>query len=306
MFLEEPAGQVAEAPEQKATGEGAAVSQDTAGATQGNDEASKLASEVTPGVSTEKNEEAPETNEVEELLRPDKPNVQKRIDKLTAELKAAREELGALKTSRPAKDGEDKPEYTEDQLLQATEQAIENKDARLLQEIFNYKVTKVKDDLIKMYQSEQTQTREQSTKIQKEWNDTLTAYQRYSDQKTPEVYPGSRKDLNLADADSLIYKVSKALYTDPEKRESYAIPGGQKLAVADALTIILSKKGGVTDAEKERLKRQLGKEKQKNSPVGSGMSGEQEGSPARPLTSSERLDEAIAERTKFKNERVGF
>ena len=77
------------------------------------------------------------------------------------------------------------------------------------------------------------------------------------------------------------------------------------LAGLDALTYILGKKAGGKgkDSEKEMLKRQLQKEKRKKSIV-SGSPGEETRSPGRPMSDVERLEEVIAERKKFLEERI--
>jgi len=104
-----------------------------------------------------------------------------------------------------------------------------------------------------------------------------------------------------------LYQVALTLYQsdDPEKAKYYRGPGGQKLAVTDALTYILSKKAGKgKDSEKELLKRQLQKEKRKKSIV-SGGPGEESKAPRRALSDAERLEEVISERKKFLEERSG-
>jgi len=113
--------------------------------------------------------------------------------------------------------------------------------------------------------------------------------------------------LNLRDGASLLYQVAMALYTskDAEKSAYYRQPGGQKLAVADALTIIASRKlGARKDTEKERLKRQLLREKRKKSPVGEGSGGRDESRQRREQPSAaEVLDEVINERRAYQSER---
>lgn len=263
------------------------------------DEAQDIADSVNPGVS----KEVEETNEVDEILkRPEtdeeKSHVQKRIDELTREKKELEERLSKVEKEQTT--GK-QPEYTPQQLKTALKKALDDGDADLAWEIIEYRNKQTEANLIKMYEGEKNKGAQEAQRIQSEWNETVDAYARYSEEKFPEIYTGSRKDLNLRDSQSLLYQVAMALYGNNDFYRKQ--PGGQKLAVADALTQILSKKAGkgITSTTK-KLERKLIKEKMKNAPV-SGSSGEEDKSAPRRKNESERLAEVIAERKQYLDER---
>jgi len=279
-------------------------------AEEGSEEAKEIADAIKPGA-VEDAEPAEEVDEVEEILKPkteeDKSHVQRRIDNLTAELKTAQAELNVLKGEKATRDGKT-PEYTDAQLRTAMKKAMDEGDADLAMDIQDYRLKKMEENLIKRYEEDKQAGVKQAQVIQEEWNQVAGAYSKYADTKIQPLYPGSHADLDLKTHTSLLYQVAMALYwsDDPEKAKYYRSgPGGQKLAVADAFTYILSKKAGTKgkDSEKEKLKRQLQKEKRKKSIV-SGVPGEETKTPRRPLTDTERLEEVIAERKKFQEERA--
>ena len=308
-----------EAPEEEALPEGDAPFKTTEKSTAGgeespagqvSEEAKDIADAITPG--EEEGAEPEPQDEVEEILaepktEEDKSNVQRRIDKLTAELKTAQSELNTLKQEKATKEGKT-PEYSDAQLRVAMKKALEDGDGNLAMDIFDYRMKKMEDTLVKRYEDDKQSYVTKAKAIQDEWNQTTLSFDKYADTKTQELYTGSHKDLNIRDATSLLYQVAMALYwsNDPEKAKYYqGQPGGQKLAVTDALTYILGKKAGGKgkDSEKEMLKRQLQKEKRKKSIV-SGSPGEETRSPGRPMSDVERLEEVIAERKKFLEERI--
>ena len=266
------------------------------------EEAEEIAEAIKPGEA----EEEPE-DEVEKILKEpeaedEKSNVQRRIDRLTAELKSLKDENVKLQGKQPTAE---KAKYTEDQLATAMMKAVEDNDKVLMRDIIVEIQRNVKDDLVKMYNTEKETAVKQVQAIQNEWNETVNAYSRYSDTKVPEIYTGSRKDLSLTDASALLYQVALALYTsdDPEKKRYYQAPGGQKLAVADALTYILRNKAGKGISSKvKKLEKQLTKERMKKSPV-SGGPGAEEKAPRRPQTAEDTLAEVIEERKKYQEER---
>jgi len=270
------------------------------------EEAKELAKEEVPPDEKTGDEEL---DEVEELLKEpetdnEKSKVQRRIDQLTAKLKTLEEENAKIRMERDSKDGKP-PVYTPQQLKTALKKAFDDGDADLAWDIIEYRNNQIKEELRNEYITEQNRQVEQTKKIQSEWDETVNAYAKYSDTKIPALWSNSQADLNLKDANSLLYQVALALYQDETKGYKKQ-PGGQKLAVADALTIIMSKKGGKRkDSEKELLKRQLLKEKRKKTIPGTGSSGEEELAPKRPLSDSERLAEVLAERKKYKGERIG-
>jgi len=274
------------------------------------EEAKEIADAITPGEAegAEPAEEAEEVDEVEEILAEpktpeDKSKVQRRIDELTREKKIMEERLAKLESEKDTREGKI-PEYSDAQLRTAMKKALDEGDADLAMDIQDYRFKKMEEKMVKMYRDDKENAMKAAQAIQSEWDQVTSAYDKYADTKIQPLYPGSQKDLNIRDATSLLYQVAMALYTDPEKEKFYRGPGGQKLAVADALTYILSKKAGKgKDSEKEKLKRQLIKEKRKKSII-SGSPGEETKAPKGRLSESERLEEVIAERRKFQEERA--
>jgi hypothetical protein len=273
-------------------------------------EAKEVADAIEPGEGEDAEEKADELDEVDQILaepktEEDKSNVQKRIDKLTAELKAAESERDTLKQEKALKEGKS-PEYTDAQLRVALKKALDDGDGDLAMDIMDYRMKKMEDNLIKRYEDDKESLVRKAKATQEEWNDVASAYDKYADTKIAPLYPGSHKDLNLKDGTSLLYQVAMALYwsDDPEKARYYRSgPGGQKLAVTDALAYILRNKvGKAKNPENEKLKRQLIKEKRKKQIV-SGAPGAESKGPSKPLSESERLAEVIDERRKYQEER---
>ena len=319
---EKVVGQVTEAPEksarelveesltkptEKPTAE---VEKETAEKSEISEEAKEIASGDTGEEETASTDNA---SEIEELLKEPaeteeeaKSNVQKRIDKLTFELKSLKAENEKIKAEK--NDSAEKAKFTPQQLGKALMKAVETGDESLAADVIGYLRKDIKEELVDMYEGEKTKVQAQQQAIQKEWDETCSSYDKYADPKTPPLYPNSKAELNLRDPNSLLYQVAMAKYWSqkPEDTQKYRVQGGQKLAVLDALTLILNKKAGssVKDSEKEVLKRRLLKEKRKNSISGSGMSGDEDFIPAKPLTESERLSEAIEERKKYIEERT--
>jgi len=267
------------------------------------EEAEVIANAIKPGEENE-TEESNES-EVERILREadgdgnEPTNVQKRIDKLTARIK----ELEAEKTKEP-KTAEEKV-YTEEELAHAMMKAVEENNPALMRDVIAEIKSGVKKELVKMYSEEKETGTKQAQAIEKEWQEVVNSYKKYSDPKLPSIWPNSQKDLDITSATSLLYQVAVSLYKskDPEKANYYKQPGGQKLAVADALTyLIRTKAGRTTDTKVKKLEKQLTKERMKKSPVSGVPSGEDK--PTRgPRNHKDTLDEVIEERKKFQEER---
>lgn len=236
-----------------------------------------------------------------------KDGVQKRIDKLTAEKKALQEKLERLESEKGEK-SETETNYTDEQLKRALRKAMDESDPDLVYEIMDYRVKQAKKELRDEYQSEQKKQLETANTIKKEWAQICDNYDYLSSQEERELYPGARKELNIKDNMSLLYQVALSLYNSEEDdvRDYYRRPGGQKLAVADALQLILRKKRDKLGTGKEKnLEKKLAKEKRKSS-LGSGESLKEESPAKKFLTEKESLDDYLAERRKFKAERTGF
>jgi hypothetical protein len=285
--------------------------EDAAAAEQGKESAGEEQSveEKIAATSEETQEESTGEDEIDAMLREseeDTPNVQKRIDKLVSENKAMQAELERLRQVQDAPKKEDKPVYTPQQLRTALKKAMEDGDANLAMDIIEYRNEQLKSEMIKMYNDEKKAAIDQAKAIDGEWQELVTAYDKYADTKVPEIWPGSRKDLSLRDATSLLYQVAMRLYWEDQGviRAQYKGAGGQKLAVADALTYVLRNKAGSKEGSKvKKLERALIKEKIKKSPVSGVAGGEEKPTRKTLMTDQERLDEVLSERNKYQQER---
>lgn len=248
---------------------------------------------------------------VEEFFEGEKKDpIQKRIDRLVAEKKAAEERLIALEAKFEASQDtkSEKTSYSRQQLNTAMKKAMEDGDYDLMNEIFDYKVGQVEEKLKTEYETEQKKVIDRTNDAKMEWEDVRGRYSYLSDEAEAEIYPGARAELNLNNQNSILYQLSAYLFNNPDEktRKYYQQRGGQKLAVADALSQILKKRRGLTPKNKEAtlLKKELAKEKRKKS-LGGGSPGKQEdNSPKRPLTSKEALDGYIEDRKKWKDNPV--
>jgi len=243
-------------------------------------------------------------DEVTQILKKadQKDNVQKRIDQLTARLKSLEEENTQLKGQKPESK---ETEYTEPQLRAAMKKAVEDGDADLIFEIVDYRVKKSEKDLVKRYQDAEKQRIEATNRINQEWEKVRIDYSNaWQDEGNKEIYPGAQKDLDITSGDSTLYRVARDLYNQRDEQGNYIyrVPGGQRMAVADALAAILRhRKLQPQSGKVKQLERTLAKEKRKKSLAGSG-SMEEEVLP-RAKSSQETLAEVIAERKKYQAER---
>lgn len=286
------------ANEEEITAEGDA---EVAEVLEGEAETSEAEEESSTPLKTDATAEEAE-DEVSELLKKPEPkdNVQKRIDQLTAEKKALQAQLDQYKTKAPETKGE--PEYTDAQLKKALNDAMEKGDSDLIFEIMDYKAKKVERDLRKAYLDDVNSRQAAEQKIYTEWNDVVTDYSRvWEDEAGKEIYPGAANELDIKKADSLLYRTAKALMSrvDENGRNIYFRDGGQRIAVADALALILRRKK-LTGNEK-KLERALSKEKRKKS-LGSGSAMEVD-IPAKPKSHKENLSDYMEERKAFLNKR---
>jgi len=253
-----------------------------------------------------KSEDDPDEIDIDDIIAGDKkedterkPGYEKRIDKLTARLKSAEEKLSKYEN----KEAVDKGEYTEPQLRKALTKAINEGDATLIYDIMDYMSEQKANALRKEYQTEQKKVQEAQQQQRQEWGTIVQRYEDYSDTEN-EIYPGSSRDLNLKDQRSLLFQTATKLYMSDQEElfQRYHKPGGQELAVADALQMIIRKRGrNPKDKEKDLLKRKLAKEKRKKS-LGSGSPGKEERAPAKPMTAQEKLRDYLEERKKMQKE----
>jgi hypothetical protein len=223
----------------------------------------------------------------------EEPNIgmQKRIDKLTAQKKELEEKLREVEESKPKETEVKKTRYTKEQLKGAMAKAIAEQDHELMMDIQEYMVEQAKDDLRNEYLGEKTQVVRQNEEAVKEWKDVVNLYGHFGT-ATTEVYPGSKKDLNIQDPKSKLRLLSERLWEDPK----YHYFGGRKAAMTDALAIIMQKRTNTSESpESIRLKKQLEREKMKNSPV----SGDSEGGGSETSSggqSKDKLSQYVEER----------
>jgi hypothetical protein len=167
-------------------------------------------------------------------------------------------------------------------------------------------VKKSEKDLIRRYQEVENQRVQQESRTNQEWEKVRIDYANaWVDDKGSEIYPGAKRDLDITSADSTLYRVAKDLYMqrDEQGTYTYRVPGGQRMAVADALAAILRhRKIQPQSGKVKQLERTLAKEKRKKSLAGSG-SMEEETSIPKSKSHHETLAEVIAERKRFQSER---
>lgn len=228
-----------------------------------------------------------------------KSGFQKRIDQLIAEKKSLEERLEKAEKSN----SKETPEYSEAQLRQAMQKAIDEGDAALMWDIMDYRVKQEKDNVLNAERKKQEERIQQQQRVAKEWQSTVEEYEYLSDEEEPEIYRGSHRDLNLKDRNSLLVKLASRLYNDPNRSGRYNKEGGQRLAVSDAIKSILrKKKTKMTSKETDKLKRKLAKEKSKSS-VSSGQSLKK--TDKKPSSSGDNLLDYINERKSYQNKRKG-
>jgi hypothetical protein len=215
----------------------------------------------------EKTDEEEKEVEPESFIKEEKSNVQKRIDALVAKNKELEEEL-KNKPAQPVKERI----FTDEELRQATAKAMENSDASLMWSVMEQKSKQDREALRKEYIEEQKKQQETQQQRNIELVAIKDSYSYLSDPKEPEVYEGSRKELNVNDPKSTLVQLATSLYQDPERVSVYQKAGGLQLAVSDAVNLILKKRLVKRPKNKEtaKLERKLAKQKRKSSLAGSG------------------------------------
>lgn len=250
-------------------------------------------------------EKEPEEDLLSEFTKPTeakKDNVQKRIDQLTAQLKELKAENEKLKvpTNEPSKP----VKYTDDQLKAALRKATDEGDSDLQWEIMKYMKEQSKQELIDMYTEEKNSVMNARKSIDHEWSRVVNDYGKaWDDGSGKEIYEGAKDELNLFDG-SLLYRLAQDMYknsVDENGNSIYFYQGGQRQAVADALNRILKKRRLGSDPEKRKLERSLAKAKRKGSIASTSSS---DGQATRVKSTGDSLADYVAERKKFKNERM--
>ena len=267
--------------------------------TEETEETKEVAATVTE--QTDGEEAESEVDDISDLLGSRKKDgAQKRIDKLTAQLRTTQEELAKVTTQQTTSTGD--KTYTDVQLKSAMRKAMDDGDSDLVFEIIQQKTKQSEANLTKKYEAEKTKQREDVKRNATEWTQVVKSYDYLSDADEPEIYHGSRLDLNLKDSNSLLRRVALAFYSseDEELFQLYHRPGGQSLAVADALNVILAKRRGnkPEDKEKKHLKKRLTKERRKKSLTSGSGALKQDTVPKvkKVMNDKERVLEAINDR----------
>lgn len=240
----------------------------------------------------------------EELAEVDeeKTPVQKRIDQLTAKNKALEEQMKAL-TEKMTEPKKEDVEYDSQTLKAALKKALETSDVDLLMDIMDYRVTSERKKAEKEYQKREQEQTETVQRLNREWSDTLKRYSDLFDPKKEEIYPNSKKELDLRKKESLLYQLAlRRMQREPHR---YNVPGGQTLAVSDALASILRKRVGNTKSPQQQvLERKLSNERVKNQLVsGNNVMPDSQASRAEPA--GETLDDYIRNRKATLNTKKG-
>ena len=204
--------------------------------------------------SEESEESEEETEEEKPLIKKD--NVQKRIDRLTAEKHQRDAEIAALKAKLEGKESESKERvYNEEELSKAERKAIDDGDMALLSEVFKERQKNERRELVKMYQQEKDAQVQAVTQKNREWNSIVD---RYANDDDPA--------LDIRKQTSELYKIAKLFFEDPELNKDYKGQGGMTRAVADAyLEVMKSRNKKKVPIDAKKNERKLGKEKLKNS-----------------------------------------
>jgi len=197
------------------------------------------AEEETESVETESEPAADETTEepVEKTPVEDddatahvKRSMQKRIDKLTAEKKSLEDRVAKIETKVDKPEDKKEPVYTREQLKAATKKFMDEGDSDGMFEVMEHMAKVKTKELEERYIGEQNRIREETNKNKAEWQ---SVERHYSNDEDPA--------LDIRKSNSLLFKVAKQFYEDPEIGPMYLQPGGGGMlqAVADALAEIL-------------------------------------------------------------------
>ena len=240
--------------------------------------------------------------------------MQKRIDKVTAqkgemssENAALRAEIAELRKSVEGISNKttNTPEkiYTEEQLDDAFEDAVENNDLKLIREIKRHYKANADRAASAKYGNTQANTQNQLTpQQQKETDQVVRQFGKYADKSITEIYPGSHNELDIMDPSSALRRMAIAKYQgDPR---TYQNDGGMVQAVVDAYTEILNIRMGVTAKQKNTedalLRNKVKKLQQKQSQgSSSAMASKKDNSPKKALTQKEAALDYVKSRKKL-------
>jgi len=230
-----------------------------------------------------------------------KSGLEKRIDKLTKLSYEKDAEIARLKklSEKPAEtEIKPKAKYTDKQLVVALEKAREENDTELeiqiMQHISDAKAESVKAE----YEAKEKAIHAANQKAQQDWI-AITDMFHYDE---VEMYPGSQADLNIKNAQSLIYRLSAELYQNQGFKDEV---NGMSKAVSEALRRILAKKKKSAKPQKSSNEKQLEKKVKKltrktSSPSGSkSVKADPQKKESRPKSDADKVSEAISEKKKL-------
>ena len=261
-----------------------------------------------------------ETDELDSFLNEpkaeEKDGVQKRIDKLTAEKYQLKAELDEYKSKDRSNKPPEERVYTEVELDSAERKAFVDNDYDLMLTVRKEREKNLKSSLRKEYLDEQRKQQESYARTQSEWAEVKDSYQYLSAPMKPEIYTGSREELNIGNPTSNLVRLARALYSMDRNKvaellgysRDYSSQGGQERAVADALRLILDKRRTQkSDSPKTRmLQKQLTREKRKSSLGSPGGQKAEDTTPKKPQSPDEILKEYVDERNAWKTEKVSL
>lgn len=249
------------------------------------------------------------TDELDELISR---RAQKRIDKLTAQEKAALEENAQLKErlakleklvqSPPEKkEPSEEKRLTDAEINRAIAKGIEDGDMSVITDAMNYKIEMAIKDTIKKEQEKAQKATEAASKQRQEWLQLEKEY-------APDAYQYTAlktdPDFNLTDRGSLLFRLADKLYAE----RGYANKeNGQSAAVREAYAILLERKleGGTPKKETDGLKNRLAKEQRRKTILGGSSTSGDAISPKN-VKPTDDLDDYISNRRQEKDKKLGI
>lgn len=281
-----------------------ATSEEKSDGDTGKEESLEGTSEDTGEETSEETEESDNEESIEDYLKEGddkKSGVQKRIDRLTAEKKAAEERIAEFEkkmsdmeeklTEKEASDifDEKLPDYTPQQVNEALQKAVDDGDSRLINEIMDYKVKKGQQEAFKRIEKQRQEAIKKQQAHVKEWQTIVEDFSDYAEED---------KNFDLSNQQSTLYQLAAKLFNDPSRKKRYHKDGGQRLAVVDALHLIIKKRRGKS-SDSKTLEKKLAKERRKSS-VSSGKTVKKEDKKPKPSSPKSKLDEYLSSRQKHK------
>ena len=249
---------------------------------------------------------------VDDLLERTKKGMQKRIDTVVAQkgelatknteleskVEKLERELNAIKENKV--DVKQERVYTYEELDSAYERAVSDNDIELMKEIRKHERENIKRDLRKEYSDTLNVSDTEMKRINSEWKEIQNNFIVYSDESQPELYPGSRNELNISNPDSKLFQLAKAKYQTDSR---YKRPNGMVQAVADAfreiITIRVNPNNKTKLSKEEVLVNKVKKANLKTSQGSSTAMRSETQSVSKPKSKSQELSDYIAERRRL-------